>query len=76
MYAVSVQARPGNPLMSGRVPYAVALVELPEGVRLMAEIDTDDPWSVRVGDKVKASWEPLSDGRRLLCFRPATTGEG
>src|SRR5207247_1661829 len=36
VYAVSVQHRAANPTMSERVPYAVALVDLEEGVRIMS----------------------------------------
>lgn len=68
VYAVSVQHAPANPFMAGRVPYVVALVDLPEGIRMMTNIVTDDPSSVRVGDRVTVCWEPLSDGRNLPQF--------
>jgi len=71
VHAVSVQYSPGNPLMADRVPYAVALVDLPEGIRLMTNIVTDTPESIRVGDHVRIAWEPLSDGRNLPVFAPA-----
>jgi len=76
VYAVSVQHRPGNPLMADRVPYAVALIELDAGgsgetVRVMSNVVDCDPLVVNVGDAVALAWEPLSDGRNLAVFRPA-----
>ena len=61
VHAVSVQAR-------GDDPYAVVLVELPEGVRLMSNATTDD---VAIGDAVQLTWEPLEDGRHLWLFEKA-----
>jgi uncharacterized OB-fold protein len=71
VYAVSVMHRPGHPGMADRVPYAVALVDLDEGVRLLTnvvEVDADD---VRIGMRVQVTWEPMSDGRNLPVFAPA-----
>ena len=53
------------------LPYAVALIDLPEGVRMMSNVvDTD----VTIGhgrDAVRVTWQPLSDGRNLPLFEPA-----
>jgi uncharacterized OB-fold protein len=68
VHAVSVMPKPGNPLMAGREPYVVALVELDDGVRMMSTVVGTDPWSVAVGDRVTLAWEPLSDGRQLYVF--------
>jgi len=75
VHAVSVQHRPGNPMMADRVPYAVALVEIDAGdgrstVRVMSNVVNCDPESVRVGDGLTLVWEPLSDGRNLPVFEP------
>jgi len=78
VYAVSVQHRPANPTMADRVPYVVALVEVDAGggdaqtVRVMSNVVNCDPESVHVGDAVALTWEPLSDGRNLPQFEPAT----
>ena len=69
VYAVSVMPKPGNPTMAGREPYAVALVDLAEGVRMMAEVTGADPYAVEVRDDVCLDWEPLTDGRRLPVWR-------
>jgi uncharacterized OB-fold protein len=75
VHAVSVQHRPGNPTMADRVPYAVALVDVDAGgdartVRVMSNVVNCDPKSVRVGDALTMTWEPLSDGRNLPLFEP------
>ena len=56
--------------MAGRGPYAVALVQLEEGVRLLTNVITPDPYAVLVGDAVTVAWEPLTDGRHLPVFVP------
>jgi uncharacterized OB-fold protein len=68
VHAVSVMPKPANPLMAGREPYVVALIDLAEGVRMMSTVVDGDPWSVGVGDRVVLAWEPLSDGRQLYVF--------
>lgn len=70
VYAVSVQYQAPTPQMRDRVPYAVVLVDLTEGVRLMSSVIGCDPEKVTVGMRVEAAWEPLSDGRHLLMFEP------
>ena len=74
VYAVSVMPKPANPTMAGRVPYAVALVDLAEGVRIMTNVVGVDPAAVRPGRAVKVTWEPLSDGRFLPLFEPVGNG--
>src|SRR5437763_2075873 len=62
VYAVSVQHRPANPMMASRVPYAVALIDLPEGARIMSNVIGIDADDVKVGMSVQLTWEALSDG--------------
>jgi hypothetical protein len=70
VYAVSVHHRAGVAEMNTRVPYAVALVELHEGVRLLTNVIGCDPESVAIGQRVSVAWEALSDGRHLPVFQP------
>ena len=71
VYAASVHHKTGP----GRDPddglYVVALVELPEGVRMMTNIVGCPPDEVTVGMPVRLAWHPLSDGRHLPMFAPA-----
>ena len=74
VHAVSVHHRAPSPEMKDRAPYAVTLVELDEGVRLMSNVVGCDPAEVHVGQRVRTAWEPLEDGRNLLLFEPETGG--
>ena len=74
VYAVTVEHRPQNPAMKALAPYAVVLVDLDEGVRVVSNVDDCDPADVTVGLPVEVTWEPLDDGRNLPLFRPATPG--
>ena len=65
IYACSTMPVPANPTMAGREPYVVALVDLPEGVRLLADVVGEGALDAAVGDGVAIGWEPLPDGRHL-----------
>jgi uncharacterized OB-fold protein len=70
VYSVSVHYRAPSPELADRVPYAVVLVDLDEGARLLSTAVGCDPESVAIGDRVRAAWMPLPDGRHLLQFEP------
>jgi uncharacterized protein len=76
VHAASVQHRPGNPFMAGRVPYVVALVDLDDGVRMMTNVVDCDPGDVTIDMPVEVTWEPLPDGRHLPLFAPAERAGG
>ena len=71
VHAASVHHRPGPGRDPGGGPYVVALVDLPEGVRMMSNVVGCPPESVSVGMPVRVTWHPLSDGRHLPQFEPA-----
>jgi len=50
-------------------PYVIAIVELAEGVRMLARIVDAD--GVECDGPVAVAWAPLPDGRHLPVFRPA-----
>ena len=72
IYAVSVHHRPGMGRTQDDCPYVVALVDLPEGVRILANVVDCEPAAVRIGDPVRLTWRPLDDGRHLMTFTPTT----
>ncbi len=57
-----------------RVPYVVALVELDEGVRLVANILGDDALDTRIDDPVEAVFEQRRDGAKVPQFKRAGPG--
>ena len=53
-------------------PYAIGLIDLPEGLRVLAQISTDDPESVIVGAEVKLVIERLhtnAEGNEITTFK-------
>ena len=64
IYSFSVMARAER-------PYAIAYVELAEGLRVMTNIVDCDLASIRIGQKVRVRFAPTEDGGRLPVFAPA-----
>lgn len=71
VYAVSVHHKVGPGRDPADGPYAVALIDLAEGARMMANVVGCPPDDVVVGQPVRLVWQPLSDGRHLPQFTPA-----
>ncbi len=64
IYSFSVMER-------AEVPYAIAYVELAEGVRMMTNI-VDCPFAgIRIGQAVRVRFAPTEGGGRLPVFAPA-----
>jgi uncharacterized OB-fold protein len=53
------------------VAYVLAYVELAEGPRILTNIVECDPASVSVGQAVKVTFQPTSNGAALPRFRPS-----
>jgi uncharacterized OB-fold protein len=68
IYSFTVARRPAGPAFKDDVPYAVALVQLDEGPRLMTRIMAD-AGTVRIGLPVEVTFQKLSDEISLPCFR-------
>lgn len=69
VHSVTVVHRAPGPFRD-EAPYAIALVELEEGPRMMTRILTDDPAGVGIGDRVAVRFEPQGDGPPLPFFAP------
>jgi len=61
LHAVTVVYRPPSAAFKLDVPYAVALVDLDEGFRMMANVLTADPERVAIGDRVAVTFERRGD---------------
>ena len=55
------------------IPYVVALVDLDEGARLMTNLVGIDPDEVRIGMRVRARFEPVSEDVSIPLFEPEPT---
>jgi uncharacterized OB-fold protein len=68
--AVSVVHRHSSPAFKARLPYAIVLVRLDEGVALTSSIVDSDPDQVSIGMRVTAVFEATADGTRIPLFAP------
>lgn len=68
VYAVSVHHKPARPELVDAVPYPVVLVDLDEGVRMMARMVGIPADQVSVGQQVR--WIPDPEGGRAFLFEP------
>lgn len=50
----------------GADPFALVLVDLDEGFRMMSRIDTDAPETVTIGARVRVGFRALSDDQPVL----------
>ncbi len=57
VYAVTVVHRAPSPAFRGDVPYAIALVDLDEGFRMLANVIDADPAAVTIGTRVRLVFE-------------------
>jgi uncharacterized OB-fold protein len=73
IYTYTVVRQHGHPFFRAHAPYVVALVDMDEGFRVMAEVDAD-PEAVHIGQRVRVGWEDHQVGDERLAipvFSPA-----
>jgi len=70
IHALTVVHRSTAPFRDD-LPFAVAIVELEEGPRMMTRVLTDAPETLRIDDPVKVHFAPQGDGPPLPFFQPA-----
>lgn len=63
--------RPAHPDFAQRVPYVIAVIDLDEGVRMFSNIVGTTPDAVRVGQRVRVTFQPEAGDRVLPVFAPA-----
>ncbi|NYT79221.1 Zn-ribbon domain-containing OB-fold protein [Alcaligenaceae bacterium] len=69
VYTYTINHRAANAYMKGRTPYAVAVVELDEGVRLMGNIVDTDLDAIAIGARVQAVFEAVNDEITLIQYK-------
>lgn len=67
VYSYTVIRSP-QPAFRGMEPYVVANVELDEGVRMMANVLTDDVESVGIGTRVRLVYQQVTDELKMPQF--------
>jgi hypothetical protein len=74
IYSYVVHHHP--PVPGKALPLVIALVELPEGVRVLADMPGADPAQVRVGLPVRIGFSRIGDDLTLPVWRPVEEGNG
>lgn len=73
VHSYTVIHRASDPAFAPLVPYALALVELDEGPRMMANIVGADALDVKIGDRVQVTFEDRGGGALVPQFMRVTT---
>ena len=71
IYSFNVMHQVYHPGFAAEVPYAVVLVKLEEGPKMVSNVVGIDAHAVRIGMPVRVVFEPLSDEITLPKFTPA-----
>ena len=71
VHSFTIMRRASDPAFAHLVPYAVALIDLEEGPRMMANIVGPDALEVKIGDRVQVTFEDRGDGAMLPQFQRA-----
>ncbi|WP_447918553.1 Zn-ribbon domain-containing OB-fold protein [Achromobacter aegrifaciens] len=69
VYTYTINRRPSNAALTEKVPYVVAMIDLDEGARMMANIVDSPPEAIRIGSRVRVCFEQVSDDITLPQFR-------
>ncbi len=71
VHAFVIYHKAWTPWFENKVPYAVVQVQLDEGPRLTTNLLECAPKEVRIGMRVEAAYEDITDEITLVQFRPA-----
>ncbi len=72
VYTYIVAVQPFHPAFSGDVPYAVAIVELEEGVRMVSNIMDCGPDDIYIGMPVEVVYDDVTEEVTLPKFKKVT----
>lgn len=68
LYTYTINHKPAEPAFTDKVPYAVAIVQLDEGPRMLANIIDSPLDTVRIGARVSVRFERISEALTLPQF--------
>jgi uncharacterized OB-fold protein len=75
IWSYSVVAKNRSPAFDGWGTYVTVLVEVPEGVKLIATLANCDPQTVKIGMRVKVAFAEARGGRKVPVFVPDADGD-
>jgi uncharacterized OB-fold protein len=72
VYSYSVIRQSRHPAFKDLVPYAIAYVDLDEGIRILTNVVgvADPTKDIKIGMRVKVKWEDQESGIALPLFEP------
>jgi uncharacterized protein len=70
VHSFSVMHAVGDPELKAELPYAIAIIELDEGARLLSRID-GDPASAHIGQRVRVTYRDLDEETTIPHFEAA-----
>jgi uncharacterized OB-fold protein len=71
VHTYTVVRQTAEPYFRARLPYAVAMIELDEGPRMMSNVTNCDVDAIRIGMRVAVRFADLGDGLAVPVFFPA-----
>lgn len=69
VFTYTILARAMHPAFTGAVPYAVAIIELEEGIRLLSKVIDCAPEELHIGMQVYVDFESVNDEVAIPVFR-------
>ena len=69
VHSFTIIRRAPMAVFAPRAPYVLALIDLDEGPRMMANVLGEDALSVRIGDRVKVTFEERGEGAMIPQFQ-------
>jgi uncharacterized protein len=70
VHSFSIVHRAPTPTFAARAPYVIALVDLDEGPRMMANVLGAEAQCIAIGDRVRLTFEDRGDGALIPQFFP------
>ncbi len=74
VYTFNIVHRAFYPYFNDKVPYALVVVDLEDGVRLLGNTVDMDPTQVRIGMEMEAVFEKVDDEVTLVHWKPVNGG--
>jgi uncharacterized protein len=73
VFSIAVMHQASHPWFAARVPYAVVVVELPEGTRILSTVTGVPPEAITIDMPVEVAFEDVTPEVSLPVFRPASS---
>jgi 3-oxo-4,17-pregnadiene-20-carboxyl-CoA hydratase alpha subunit len=71
VFSIAIMHQADHPWFAAHVPYAVVVVELDEGTRMLSTVVGLEPHAIRIGMPVRVGFEDVTPEVSLPVFRPA-----